>query len=41
LFGATSVGQLRANCASADLLERLSADELAALRLIGAQVASS
>ena len=38
LFGATSVGQLRANCASADLLQRLSEDEMAELRLIGAQV---
>jgi aryl-alcohol dehydrogenase-like predicted oxidoreductase len=36
LFGATSPGQLRANCAAVGLLGRLSADDLADLRRIGA-----
>ena len=36
LFGATSTRQLRANCAAASLLRRLSPGELAELRLIGA-----
>jgi aryl-alcohol dehydrogenase-like predicted oxidoreductase len=36
LFGATSPGQLRANCAAAALLSLLSPAELAELRLIGA-----
>jgi aryl-alcohol dehydrogenase-like predicted oxidoreductase len=37
LFGATSPEQLRANCAAVRLLDRLDADDLAALRRIGAQ----
>jgi hypothetical protein len=36
LFGATSAGQVRADCAAAALLRRLTPDELAELRLIGA-----
>ena len=35
LFGATSVEQLRANCAAADVLSRLTAAELDELRAIG------
>jgi aryl-alcohol dehydrogenase-like predicted oxidoreductase len=40
LFGATSAGQVRANCAAAGLLRQLTADELAELRLIGASAAT-
>jgi aryl-alcohol dehydrogenase-like predicted oxidoreductase len=36
LFGATSAGQVRANCAAASLLGRLAPEELAALSRIGA-----
>ncbi|HEX5189274.1 MAG TPA: aldo/keto reductase [Streptosporangiaceae bacterium] len=36
LFGATSAGQVSANCAAASLLRRLGPGELAGLRLIGA-----
>jgi aryl-alcohol dehydrogenase-like predicted oxidoreductase len=35
LFGATSPGQLRANCAAAGLLDRLSPGDIARLRQIG------
>ena len=40
LFGATSAGQVRANCAAVGLLRRLTADDLAELRLIGASAAT-
>jgi aryl-alcohol dehydrogenase-like predicted oxidoreductase len=36
LFGATSPDQLRANCAAADLSDRLSPGDIARLRQIGA-----
>ena len=36
LFGATSPEQLRANCAAAALLDRLTPDDVAELRAIGA-----
>jgi hypothetical protein len=36
LFGATSPGQLRANCAAAGLLDRLTPGDLARLRQVGA-----
>jgi L-glyceraldehyde 3-phosphate reductase len=37
LFGATSPEQIRANCAAARLLGRLTPDDVAALRRIGAR----
>lgn len=41
LFGATSPEQLRANCAAVSLLDRLTPDDLAALRQIGTQAPPS
>jgi aryl-alcohol dehydrogenase-like predicted oxidoreductase len=41
LFGATSAAQVRANCTAAGLLRRLTTEDLAGLRQIGASAAAS
>ena len=41
LFGATSAGQIKANCAAPGLLRRLTQEELDELRLIGTSAAAS